>query len=734
MILKNFFTENKSLWCILLLAAALRFIGIWPGFPPYHPDEGMSYAQGIAILKDGLDAHGYSLPYAYPSLIPLINAFFFQYFFLPLSWAHFYISHLSNLIDGLIQVPLTKDEYNLIYHTQIIGERELNVLSWGRCIAALFGVGVVFLTYIVGKKIFDKRVGLFSAALVAVNFRQVLNSHIDLPDIYNAFSLLLAFWGTLNLLQKPSRTNYLFAGILAGLSFSTKFQIFSFIPLFIVHIFLFFDRKVGKRRINFLFSREVLISAGAALLTFLLLNPSHIIHFEETKDALDYVSLKYAAGRMEFNFYSFWYLFNIGIGRLTSALAIVGILWGLVRNFKKTLLLLSIIIPFFFVMVYYSNGGFYTRNFVTITPFILIFTGLLINSLHRRGLGIVLAILVLGVLLFENLQNSIVIPIEYSKKWNFEVLSSWLQKNLSSGSKIAAHSSVPLPIESVKRYPYEFDIAFSLDEFTEEGADYAIANFDWVTNDSYWWMSRSYVSFWEKWIKPDNTLRETYPALTLDELSYFSLNWVFNPWQAPDSDFLVAKLPQYRVVSKKKALSYNFLEDKAGWEPKGKLQNCSGGELDRKERMLVILPTSLCSPIYRWESPPFLIEGWSGFDIKAIAKSLGSLPNKKVAFIYIKFYSSEEDARASKNRLSVRLSSRNGANDDFTLKLIGEVPPESHYAVVGFQAYNLTNVDALYLKSVEIDKAKVESTIKEGETGAVAIDSNIMFPNSHGGL
>src|SRR5579864_6065904 len=107
---------------IIILAAFLRFGGIYPSFPPYHPDEGMSYEQGIYIIKENtLDAHGYSLALAYPSLIPIINAFAFKFFFIPLSWTKFFITNIPQIFDGLIKIPFSASNYQKIFQFDILG-------------------------------------------------------------------------------------------------------------------------------------------------------------------------------------------------------------------------------------------------------------------------------------------------------------------------------------------------------------------------------------------------------------------------------------------------------------------------------------------------------------------------------------------------------------------------------------------------------------------------------------
>src|SRR3989339_250613 len=159
---------------IILISFLLRFVGARSGYPPYHSDEGIGYSAATSMVKN----NNYDpLRYDYPSLVPLINVGIYKSVFIPFYWVKFYILNFEKIIDGMIKLPIKGDEYKRIFQLDILGNREINTLFWSRYITAFFGVGVSLLTYFLAKKIFSKEVGLISMYLVAVNFRQVLNSH-----------------------------------------------------------------------------------------------------------------------------------------------------------------------------------------------------------------------------------------------------------------------------------------------------------------------------------------------------------------------------------------------------------------------------------------------------------------------------------------------------------------------------------------------------------------------------
>lgn len=732
---------NKLLTLILILATFLRFVGARPGYPPYHSDEGISYSQGISIIREGtLDAHGYGLPYAYPTVVPLLNAIFFKLVFIPVAWIGFAVTNLGQIVDGFIRFPLPPAEEQRIFQLFILGEREINVLFWGRYVTAFFGTGVVLLTYLLAQRLLNRNVGLIAAFLVAVNYRQVLNSHIGLPDIYNAFFLLLSLIFSYQLLRKPFTKSYLLAGVFAGISFATKFQIFSFIPLLLAHLYIALEAK-KSRLAKTLLSRDVFISIFSALLVFVLLNPFHFIHWEQTIDQLENVSLKYEVGKKVFDFYPISYLYHIGLGRLAGILAIIGSAFWFMKDWRKALWLLSPVVAAFFVLIYYTGGGFYTRNFVSVTPLILILSAAgvyfaffyFIRIFNNKKLALLLAAVILFFTSSQNLENSRIVSASYSQPWNFKILSQWLAINITPNSKIAAHSSVPLPIENAQRLTYEVSSSFSEDEFRKEGAEYAVANLDWVTNEFYWWMSPSTDDFLKYWSKPVEIMEEMYPAMAIRELTSLAVYSVLNPWQAPESNFIVAKVPEYEVLKKEQAMQYLFEESADGWEKKGKLWY-PNDNLEWREGSLVIRRGAAPSPILRWESEPIDVNRWPGFLIRVKMKTETQLTEVREGFIVASFYKSLEDTRGSKNRIAVRLSSRNDISGQWAEKeLVGIVPKDAQFMTIRFQVYNPAQA-TVYLDEVDIYKADVGVDYGGVKVKPFYLDPDILFPFSHGGL
>ena len=528
---------------ILVIAVMLRFIGTKPGYHPNHSDETTIYSTALDFIK-----HKNFEPYRYeyPALTNLVNYAAYKAVFIPLGWLNFYFTNAGKIIDGQIHVPLGKDVRNKVFQLEILGAQDVNILMWSRWVTALFGVGVVWASYLVGSKLFNKHVGLLSAFLVCINYRQVLNSHLGLPDIYNAFFFLLSFWAVLHLREKINLKRSLLCGVILGLHLSTKYQFFPFLALFLVYLEKSWQHPSLKAKITFLFNRYFIIIPFVSFFVFLLLNPYLFINLETALSQLAYASLKYGKGSMKLLIYPYSYLFKIGIGNVTSIVIIVGMLLSLIKDSRKALLLLSMVIPYFFFFTFYTSGGFYTRNFVSVIPLLLIFAGYAIFQVANfkpRFFFIFLALLIFSLSSFENLKNSVIAVEAYTHPWNRVVLKDWISMNIPEGKKIAAHSSVAIPDERNQRLPYDIYPAFSPDEFEELGADYAVTSFDWATVDFYGWMRQT--NSLQPWNRPTAILEKTFNAMAVKELTPFVVYNLIKPWQAPELNFMVARIPRF---------------------------------------------------------------------------------------------------------------------------------------------------------------------------------------------
>ena len=745
--------QNKLLSLILIIAAILRFVGTNPGYNPYHADEGISYSAASSMIKNGnLDP----LRYDYPALVPLVNYLFFKFLFIPIRWTQYYLTHITDIIDGVVHIPIAPLEAKKIFQVYILGERERNALFWGRYVTALVSLLNVFLTYLLAKRLFNKQslpadtgknIGLIAAFLLTFNFKHVQNSHIGLPDIYNAFFLLVALLTMNRLWLKPTLKNYLISGIAVGLSFSVKYQIFAIFPLILVH----FSNAVKDYKINYkkLLSPFLFLVFLMIPVMFALINPYFLLHFEKAIKTIQGVSIKYGMGTNRLNLYPFSYFYHIDYGFVEFFAIPIGLLISLKKFRRQTFLLLSFLAPYLFVLLYYSSGGFYVRNFITVTPFFLMFASTAIwflyinffkklNGLFARLL--LIALLVVSV--FIPGKNAIINSYYYTKPWGYDIMRPWIQQNLPSDIIIASHpfDAANLHIKN-KRTEFEIAGAYSLAEHKENGASFALLDLNWAGIPFYFWMSYGFDDLHLYWDKPVDIMRSMFHGIATEEFFRYQIHAVTKPWQAPDTHLLVIKFPDWPKVDMSDKVSFHFNEDLNGWKIYGRMnQSDFPYQFDPKigrssKGSLVFFPFGAKFPITRITSPLIDVEEGHLYEIEGFLKTEKELETReREGFLRVDFYGQNPDLE--KVGMIASVSSRVYGTSDWVKKsLIERAPKGSKYLTVSFQMY-VTTRTKIWLDDVTIKQSKevVEDITAKPPYKIRDIDLNYVYPNSHGNL
>jgi len=707
----KFLVENKILLLVIIVAALLRFIGTNPGYNKFHSDEGISYSAAVSMIKNNnLDP----LRYDYPSIVPLSNYIFFKYLFIPIKWTEFYISHLSQIVDGIIKVPVSGGEYRRIFQLEILGEREINALFWGRYVTALFSLGNVVLVYFFGKKLFSRRVGLLAAFFLAVNFKAVVNSHIGLPDTYNAFFLLLSLISSYQLITRKNVKNYLIAGVCLGLSFSIKYQVFAVFPLAVALFFSALGNKKGKSffNINNFYFWKILLLGIVAVVVFIILNPYVFIHFEEAREVILFVSKKYAMGRSKLMLYPFYYFINIDYGLPLFILAFGGIFYLILKHFKQAIFILGELAPFFFITVYYSIGGFYIRNFITITPPLMVVAAASVDYFYtmvkktikqRNNFGVwVLMTFVVFAVVFVPLRNSIINSYYYTKPWSYDQILIKSAKLLPENSLVASHPFDPLP-GNVRRIYFESATLYSLSEFRQDKADYALINMDWASNNFYGWMTEILPKSAGYYRKPIEEMRNNYWGLSIEEMMNYVQVSSYKPWQAPDAALFLLKVPYFKDVNYSAPVKLKIKD----WTGDFLILDNIGGVVVKANHI---------------------------YKITALVRSDEDIQkDKRNVFVRVDFYDSLQTS-ADKKGIFTSVSPRYFGHGWQKLEIIAVAPKKTESAGISLQSSgSLPN--SYLLKNVSIEESVLPAKSEENYE-IIKFDQykDLLYPNSHGNL
>lgn len=742
--------KEKILVAILLFALVIRFVGVNPSHNPFHSDEGITYSAATSmVINNDLDP----LRYDYPALVPFINAIFFKFIFIPANLITYYGTHINDYLSGKLDFSFSDKQTKKIFQSEIIGERWINALFWGRYVTALFSFGNVVLLYLLAKKLFSKEVALIAATLLAVNLKAVTNAHIGLPDTYNAFFLLLSLLLSVRLFLSPSFKNYLLAGIGVGLSFSVKYQVFALIPFLLTHLYISFAGF--KPNFKKLFHPAFFGALVVALLVFAILNPYFFIHFSQALKEIGDVSSKYGMGRSVLNIYPLSYFYHVDYGVLEFISIILGMILSLKFFFKRSLILWSIILPFFFIMVYYSIGGFYVRNFITTTPLLMIFAALFISHFYQffssklkpfkqsqknLYLNKFLLLIIIGIIVGHPLKNVLIHDYYYTKPWVYDEFLEKSQIFLPDQFIIASHPFHRISkTKDFKRIDFEVANLYSFSEFREKGAQYAIVNMDIAGNPFYAWMSKPFPESLSYWSKPVDKLNNTFWGIAINEMMGYVLTSTYKPWQAPDAAMFLIKIPYLdKDLSFHKIRIFNF-DSGQGWSTLGREDGPLGVyQFDKsigrdQPGSLAYFPAITKLGTLRFTSPLISVKPGYIYKINGFIKADKDVSEMtRNGFLRIDFYSRITNPETVGEKVAV--SSRYFGQDWKDLSMFAEAPLGATNMRVSFQIADQASY-RLWLDDLSVEES---DSVQFDNTPYQKIPfedyRDLLYPNSHGNL
>lgn len=729
---------RKNCILIFILAAALlvRVVGLVPGYGPYHPDEGIFYSSAIRMVINGDFNPG---RFDYPAGVSLIYYFIFSQFILPVVLFKVILSNPKLLLDLLESGRQFFDDYQVL----IFGNRGIDALFWSRHITAILGAISVFVTYLVGSKLFDKKTGLFAAFFLAFDYRHVYSSHFALSDVPNSLFAILAFLGCLLVLKKNSLRNYLLAGLFLGISFSMKYQIFPAFTLIAIHLYLAFKEK----KIAAIFDKKIFLSFLVMVLVSAVMN-IHI--FFNLKTALYWttlVSSRYGAGLNKFNFYPLYYLFYFGIGPLPFVAIILGILAGLIFFPLRAILLLTYILPFFFVLLYYMSGGTYVRNFTTVMPFLVIFAGLffsrildfLTKILRKKTLALIIVLFLAIIVNLEPIKNSLVLSTSFLKPWNRPLLQTWGERKLPKDAKIANDN---LGIDYDERgfiQPWNVNEENSTAELQERGFDFAIANIDWRQSLLYWWFGIPSSELIKHRELPYLLFDNSYNGIAMLEFLQYSVFEVYKPWQAPELNYFVSKIPPLLTDPGLEIGSFEFDKNDEGWYSTDIYNNTGikGFSWDKnlgneKKGSLVFKEGLNTSRMTRYTSLLIPIKPGKVYTVSGFLKTEDELlkARERDGFLRMDFYKNNDPEKIGMGGINKSVSGRAYGTTDWVKKQTTmRAPDKANFLTVSLQKDSYGG--RAWLDDVKIyELDKMPENFPEVPFIKSTIPKKVLYPNS----
>jgi len=410
---------------IALLAGAfvLRLWGVKQGLPySYNLDEGSHYVpRAIGMFGHSLDPHYYVNPPAYTYVLHAAFA---------LAWG------------GRAGVS----------HQFATDPQSVYVLA--RVIAAVLGTLAVWLLYLAGARLFDRRVALLAAALFAVAYLPVFYAHQALNDTPTLAPLCLGLWGAAGIVRFGRIRDCAWAGLGVGLTCATKYTggivVLPVLGAIVAHVTA--GRPVGRSR---WWPWQALGAMTAvAVVAFVVADPYSILSWHGFTDALRQQSLAAddALGKLgltQHDGYTYYlWTFSWGLG-WAPLVATVGGAVGLLFWDRRAALVL-IPAPIAFVAFMGAQSRHFGRWLLPVFPIACLLAaagvmlaidrfGARLRPAVRRVLYAVAAV----ALCLQGVVHSVHSDVLLARQDTRGQARAWLAANVPPGTKIVVEPIVP---------------------------------------------------------------------------------------------------------------------------------------------------------------------------------------------------------------------------------------------------------------------------------------------------
>ena len=388
---------------ILIVALGLRLYGIdWDQGHFFHPDERSFYLRADCMYDVLTEAPGFqngdcirSNPEMEPGFPGLKT--FFDADKSPLN-PHWF--PLGSILIYLLVIA------RFIFEPFFDMGSLLKMAYVGRSIMAVADVGTVFMVYLLGKRLWDRRVGLLASSLVALAVVHIQISHFYRPEPLQVFFLMVAFWFMLNVMDRRRLRDTALLGLFVGLALAPKVSVLPLLlPLALVFGFRLFTDSEGKWRVPSpphaaKIGGHALLAGSIAIGVFFITMPYAFLQFGEFVDQITFQAENVArtAGNVPFTVQyigSDPFIYELrqtslwGLGLPLGIAACGGLLFTAFMVFRKwpfhraELLLLAWVVPNFLLLGFFEVK--FMRYIFPIIPFLILMGSWMLLSMLDRA-------------------------------------------------------------------------------------------------------------------------------------------------------------------------------------------------------------------------------------------------------------------------------------------------------------------------------------------------------------
>ena len=323
------------------------------------------------------------------------------------------------------------------------------VFLTARLVTVALSLGSIAATYAAGRAWFDRRVGLWAAAIVAVAFLPVFYARQALADAPALLPVALAVWMAARIAHSGRLREYAAAGAFAGAAAATKYTAGVVLVMVPCASVLAVRRDGTTRRAT----TGVLLAGVIALLAFITLNPYALLDWHTFITDIDslqrFASGPPLIGQVEHNGFAYYATsFGWALGVIPTMAAAAGLATLIVRRRPQALAFAPLIIGF--ILYLGSHSRFYARWMLPLYPSLAIAAGYFVltaGTAARRlpGRAARLATPILGaVLLVPTAVPTIRNAIVHTHLDTRTETRRWLVANVPRGSRVVFEPTAPI--------------------------------------------------------------------------------------------------------------------------------------------------------------------------------------------------------------------------------------------------------------------------------------------------
>ena len=405
-----------ALAALLILTLVLRLWGIKQGLPYiYNVDEESHFVpKAITFFGHSLNPNYFLNPPAYSYLLNIVFEFWFG----------------------------SRDAVMRAYTSN---PTEVYVVA--RVVASVLGTAAVWLTYLTGKRLFSREVGLMAAAIFGLAFLPIFYSHLALNDVPTLAPVALALYGVAGVMRHGRMRDYLIAGAGIGLAAATKYTGGAIILCLLVAAIG--NASASEHRHT---TRRLLAGLALALGAFLIANPYALLDFSAFLQGVRQQASETDAAKLGsspvggINYY-LWTL-TWGIGWAPTVAAVIGSVMLVLRR-RLALALVLIPAPIVFILFMGEQARYFGRWLMPIFPIVAILAAYaaveLIRFLARaRALPVIGVAGVVAVLMLAQSVTAVVHNDQVLSRPDTRTTTrAWMVKHIPIGAKIVVEPMVP---------------------------------------------------------------------------------------------------------------------------------------------------------------------------------------------------------------------------------------------------------------------------------------------------